>query len=144
MIQSRFFLLRDNNFRVLSHLPHLVRLNRSRVGLPSWCGSFGPVRMQQSHSGAHQKQTKQAIRDLLGEVDSVSFQTNPGAVCLWWERNLNSNRPNCKKNFHFWTKPAAVVSCAVHYGMRKCLLTVCSVAWQVADKLGVVRRYGAS
>ncbi len=21
----------------------------------------------------------------------------------------------------FWTKPAAVVSCAVHYGMRKCL-----------------------
>ncbi len=48
--------------------------------------------------------------------------------------------PTAKRTAHFWTKPAAVVSCAVHYGMRKCLLTVCSVAWQVADKLGVVGR----
>ncbi len=32
-------------FRVLSHLPHLVGLNRNRVGSPSWCGLFGPVRM---------------------------------------------------------------------------------------------------
>ncbi len=55
---------------------------------------------------------------------------------LFVVRNPNSNRPNCKKNFHFWTKPAAVVSCAVHYGMRKCLLTVCSVTWQFAVKLG--------
>ncbi len=47
--------------------------------------------------------------------------------------------PTAKGTAHFWTKPAAVVSCAVHYGMRKCLLTVCSLAWQVADKLGVVR-----
>ncbi len=50
--------------------------------------------------------------------------------------------PTAKGTAHFWTKPAAVVSCAVHYGMRKCLLTVCSLAWQVADKLGVVRRCG--
>ncbi len=40
------------NIRVLSHLPHLVVLNRIRVGVPSWCGPFGPVRVQQSHSGA--------------------------------------------------------------------------------------------
>ncbi len=67
-------------FRVLSHLPHLVGLNRTRVRFLSWCGSFGPVRMQQSHSGVHQKRTKQAYRDLLEEV---RFQTNPGAVRLW-------------------------------------------------------------
>ncbi len=47
----------------------------------SWCVSFGPVRMQQSHSGAHQKRTKQAY--LLEEVVSARFQTNPGAVRLW-------------------------------------------------------------
>ncbi len=69
--------------RVLSHLPHLVRLNRTRVRFPSWCGSFGQVRMQQSHSGAHQKRTKQVYRDLLEEVVSVRFQTDPGAVRLW-------------------------------------------------------------
>ncbi len=47
--------------------------------------------------------------------------------------------PTAKRTAHFWTKSAAVVSCAVHYGMRKCLLTVCSLACQVADKLGLVR-----
>ncbi len=65
----------DASVRVLSHLPHLVRLNYTRVSFPSLCGSFGKVRMQQSHSGAHQKRTKQAV--------SVHFQINPGAVCLW-------------------------------------------------------------
>ncbi len=71
------------DFRVLSHLPHLVRLNRTTVRFPSWCGLFGQVRMQQLHSGAHQKRTKQLYRDLFEEVVSVRFQTNPGAVCLW-------------------------------------------------------------
>ncbi|KAG1936107.1 utrophin [Pimephales promelas] len=28
---------------VLSHLPYLVQLNRTRVRFPPWCGSFGPV-----------------------------------------------------------------------------------------------------
>ncbi len=69
--------------RVLSNLPHLVGLNRTRVGSPSWCGLFGPVRMQQSYSGMHQKRTKQAYRDLLEEVVSVRIQTYPGAVHLW-------------------------------------------------------------
>ncbi len=90
----------EESCRVLSHLLHLVWLNRIRVGSPSWCGSFGPVRMQQSHSGAHQKQTKQAYRDLK-EVVSVHFQSNPGAVRLWWERDPTSSRPNCKKNCAF-------------------------------------------
>ncbi len=48
-------------FRVVSHLPHLVHLNRTRVRFPFWWGSFGQVRMQQSHLGMHQKQTKQAV-----------------------------------------------------------------------------------
>ncbi len=87
---------------MLSNLPHLVRLNRTRVRFPSWCCSFRRVRMQQSHSGAHQKRTKQAYRDLLEEVVSVRFQTNPGAVCLWWERDPTSNRPNCKKTKLNW------------------------------------------
>ncbi len=65
-----------NSLRVLSHLPHLVQLNCTRVRFPSWCGSFGQVRMPQSHSGAHQKWTKQTYV-------SVHIQTNPGAVCLW-------------------------------------------------------------
>ncbi len=81
--------------RVLSHLPHLVVLNRTRVGFRSWCGSFGPVRTQQSHSGVHQKRTKQAYRDLVEEVISACFQTNPGAV------HPTSNRPNYKKNCAF-------------------------------------------
>ncbi len=129
--------------RVLSHLPHLVRLNRTRVRFPSWFGSFGQVRMQHSHSGVHQKRTKQAYRNLLEEVVSVRFQTNPGAV-----RGENAIRPQidptAKRTARFWTKPAAVVSCAVHYRMRKCFLTVCSFAWQVVDKLGIVRRYRES
>ncbi len=54
------------------------------------------------------------------------------------------SQTHLKRTVHFWTKPAAIVSCAVHYGMRKCLLTVCSLAWQVADKLEVMRRCGAS
>ncbi len=75
---------------VLSHMPHLVRVNRTRVRFPSWYGSFGQVRMQQSHSDVHQKRTKQAYRDLLEEVVSACFQTNPGAgnskviYCLKW------------------------------------------------------------
>ncbi len=69
--------------RVLSHLPHLVRLNRTRVRVPSWCGSFGQVRMHQTHSGAHQKRTKQAYQNLLEDVVSVLVQTNPGPVRLW-------------------------------------------------------------
>ncbi len=46
------------SLRVLSHLPHLVRLNRTRVLCPSWCGLFGQMWMQQSHLGVHQKRTK--------------------------------------------------------------------------------------
>ncbi len=80
---GRLFHLMSVCVRVLSHLPHLVQLNRTRVCFPSWCGSFGQVRMQQSHSGAHQKRTKHAYRDFLEEVVSVRFQTNPGAVRLW-------------------------------------------------------------
>ncbi len=53
-------------FRVLSHLPHLVHLNRTRVRFPFWWGSFGQVRMQQSHLGTHQKQTKQAVSKRCG------------------------------------------------------------------------------
>ncbi len=29
--------------RVYSHLSCLVRLNRTQIGFPSWCGSFGQV-----------------------------------------------------------------------------------------------------
>ncbi len=82
-LSAFFCLVLSYSLRVLSHLPHLVRLNRTRVCFPSWCSSFWQVRMQQSHLGAHQKRTKQAYRDLLEEVVSVRFQTNPGAVRLW-------------------------------------------------------------
>ncbi len=77
----------DKRLRVFSHLPHLVRLNRTWVCFPFWCVSFGQVKMQQSHSGAHQMWTKQAYRDQLKEVVSVRFQSNLWAVRLWWERN---------------------------------------------------------
>ncbi len=40
--------------RLYSHLPCLVWLNQTEVRFPSWCGSFGQVWMQQSHSGADQ------------------------------------------------------------------------------------------
>ncbi len=101
--------------RVLSHMPPLVRLNRTRVGSPSWCGSFGPVRMQQSHSG----RTKS--RPNKHTVVSVHFQTNTGSV------HPTSNRPNCKKNCAFldWTSccsPAAL--CIMGWG------SVCSLSWQ--------------
>jgi len=48
---------------------------------------------------------------LFEEVSMVSvrFQTNSGEVCLWWEHDPTSNRPNCQIAAHFWTKPAAVV-----------------------------------
>ncbi len=75
------------SLRVLSHLPHLVRLNCTRVLCPSWCGLFGQVWMQQSHLGVHQKRTKQAYRDLLEEVVSAQLQTDSGAVRSWWESN---------------------------------------------------------
>ncbi len=48
---------------MLSHLPHLVQLNRTRVRFPSWCGSFG-----------HQKQTKQAYH--LLEEDGLGTLSN--------------------------------------------------------------------
>ncbi len=144
MIQSRLFLLRDNNFRVLSHLPHLVRLNRSRVGLPSWCGSFGQVRMQQSHSVRTKSRPNKQSETSLERWSQFAFiRTMEQFVC--GENAIRTQTdPTAKRTAHFWTKPAAVVSCGVHYGMRKCLLTVCSVAGQVAVKLGVVRRCGAS
>ncbi len=106
MSESSWFCLETH--RLQHHHQQHHQHHHTRVGFPSWCGSFGLVRMQQSH----QKWTKQAYRVLLEEVVSARFQTNPGVV------HPTSNRPNCKKN---WTKPAAVVSCAVHYGMRKCL-----------------------
>ncbi len=61
--------------------------------------------MHQSHSGAHQMQTKQAYafkrtleRFVCGE-NAIRPQTDPTA----------------KRTAHFWTKPATVVSCTVHY-----------------------------
>ncbi len=54
------------------HTCRLVRLNRTQVRFPSWCGSFGQVWIQQSHSGADQAE----------EVVSVRFQTNFGTVRL--------------------------------------------------------------
>ncbi len=66
--------------RLLSHLPHLVRLNRTRVSFPSWCGAFVQVRMQQSHSGAHQKRNNQAFRDLL-ENELVRFKRTKWGRC---------------------------------------------------------------
>ncbi len=61
-------------FRVYSHLSCLVWLNRTRVRFSSWCGSFGQVWIQQSHS-VH---TKQPHRDPAEEM--VSVQTNSGTV----------------------------------------------------------------
>ncbi len=129
--------------RLLSHLPHLVRLNRTRVRFPSWCGSFGQVKSNRTRvrtKSRPNKRTetslkrwsryafKQTLERFVGGENAIQPQTDPTA----------------KRTAHFWTKPAAVVSCAVHYRMRKCLLTVCSFAWQVAEKLGVVRRCGES
>ncbi len=61
--------------------------------------------MQQSHSGAHQKRTKQAY---------AFKRTLERFVC-----GENAIRPQtdttAKITVHFWTKPAAVVSCTVHY-----------------------------
>ncbi len=88
--------------RVLSHLPHLVRLIRTRV---CWCSSFEQVRMQQSHLSVHQKQTKQAYRDLLEEVVSVRFQTNPGVVVCGENVIRPQTDPTAKRTLHFWTKP---------------------------------------
>ena len=42
------------HLRVFSHLPCLVRLNRTLERLPSWCSSFGEVWTHQSHLGEDQ------------------------------------------------------------------------------------------
>ncbi len=52
----------------------LIRLNRTRVCFPSWRGSFGQVRMQQSHSGAHQKWTKQVNEPFLKRWSWYAFK----------------------------------------------------------------------
>ncbi len=62
--------------RVYSHLSCSVWLNRTQVRFPPWCGSFGQVWIQQSHS----VQTKQPYRDPAEEVVLVWFQTNSGTV----------------------------------------------------------------
>ncbi len=92
-----------SSLRVLSHLPHLVRLNRTRVG---------SLLVRFVWAGEHQKRTKQVFKRTLerfvcGE-NAIRPQTDPTA----------------KRTAHFWTKPTAIVNCAVHYRMRKCLLTV--------------------
>ncbi len=124
--------------RVLSHLPHLVQLNRTRVFLSRlgrWeCSNHTRVRTK---SGPNK-------RTSLRRWSQYAFKR----TLEWFVCGENAIRPQtdptAKRTAHFCTKPAAVVSCAVHYGMRKCLLTVCSLARQVVNKLGVVRRCGAS
>ncbi len=121
---------------MLSQLPHLVRLIHTRVRFSSWCGSFWQVRMQQSHSGAHQNRTETSLK----RWSLYAFKRTLERLVCGENAIRTQTDPTAKRTGHFWTKPAAVVSCVMHYGMRKCLLTVCSLAWQVTDNLGVVRR----
>ncbi len=90
--------------RVLSHLPHLVGLNRT--SLFSLLVRLGRVRMHQSH----QKRTKQSIPPSRG----VSVRFSSGSFVV-----ENAIRPQTDPNAK--RKPSALVSCAVHYGMRRCL-----------------------
>ncbi len=89
---------------MLSHLPHLVRLNRSRVGFPSWCGSFGPVRMQQSHSvrtkSGPNKQSETSLerwtleRFVCGE-NAIRTQTDPTAKITLWDEEVFVDSLQC-------------------------------------------------
>ncbi len=129
---------------VLSHLPHLVWLNRTRVSFPSWCGSFGQVRNAAIALGCAPKadQTSVPRPPWRGGLGTLSNEPWSGSFVVRTQSDLKQTK--LQKGLHFWTKPAALVSCTMHYGLRKCLLTVCSLAWHVADKLGVVRKCGAS
>ncbi len=101
--------------RVLSHLPHLVVLNRTRVGFRSCYGSFGPVRTQQSHSVCTKSGPNKRTETFLKRWSRHIFKRT-------LERFIRPQTdPTAKRTAHFWAKPAAIVSCAVHYGMRKCL-----------------------
>ncbi len=100
-----------------SHLSSLVRLKQTLVHFPLWCGSFGQVWIQQSHSGAH----KQPNRDPAEEVVSVRIQTNSCTVRLRWEYELPSIRPNCRK--HAQKHSLRIYCCCLHFN---CLFLNCN------------------
>lgn len=77
----------------LSHLPHLVWLDCTRVCYPLarfvWAGVNAAL-------GCAPKE------QFVGGENAIQYQSDP----------------NAGRTAHFWTKPAAVVSCSGHFGMR--------------------------
>ncbi len=83
-------LFMNGTLRVYSHLSCLVRF-------PLWCGSFGQVWIQQSHSGAHQTtEPRPSWRGGLGSVPNELW-SGPFKVWIW----TASIRPNCREHRAF-------------------------------------------
>ncbi len=117
--------------RVYSHLSCLVRLNQTQASFPLWCGSFGQVWIQQSHSGADQTTVLRRWRGV-----TVRFQMNSGTV-EWmnqWMDDLKHTcgfvsgslakravwkwtTPNKKNQYCIWSRPKQVTSCC-EYTLR--------------------------
>ncbi len=91
--------------RVLSHLPHLVGLNHtslfSLLVRFVWAGENAPI---------------------APKADQTSVPPSRGGLGTLFKRFVcgeNAIRPQTDPNAK--RKPSALVSCAVHYGMRRCL-----------------------
>ncbi len=95
----------ENTLTALSHQPYLVWFESNLSVFPP----FGAVRLCE---------TKQADRDLVEEIVSLRFQTNSGAVRLWWNMIWPWSALTAESTVHFWTNPDHIGS-HVHYGMRK-------------------------
>ncbi len=61
---------------------------------------------------------KQPDWDPPGGVVHVGWQTHADAAHLWYEREQILIFPYYRRISHFWTKPALVASCTVHYGLK--------------------------
>lgn len=125
LVSTPSFLIWDISLWRLRGLSHLLHLE---FAPPSWFAGW--FSWSECISGAWVctkkiSGTKKVYRDLLKEVILVCFQKNSGAVCLWWERDLTSA--------HFWTKPAAVMWCLLHFPLL--FLYFCEVPWNFSCML---------
>ncbi len=74
------------------HLSCLVRLNQTQVRFPSWCGSFGQVWIQQSHSGADLWLKTILYLFLLSELANYMNKAKQNYKISWWNEYLHLMR----------------------------------------------------
>ena len=112
--------------RAYSHLPCLVRTKPKKSLVQTfWAG----VNTNHRTLG----RTKQPVRDPAGEVVSVRFQTNPGAVRLRCECSV---RPSSKNNLPFWKHQAPITACYLY-----CLISAVNskINGTLSDRHHVIR-----